>query len=65
MHYYSYEYQDPEDNGIEIYCDRPREEWQFDKNLAACLICSLDQANITQTFRLRQPFMFLSASAIW
>jgi catechol 2,3-dioxygenase len=24
--------QDPEDNGIEIYCDRPRKEWQFDKN---------------------------------
>jgi catechol 2,3-dioxygenase len=24
--------QDPEDNGIEIYCGRPREEWQFDKN---------------------------------
>lgn len=24
--------QDPEDNGIEIYCDRPREEWQFDEN---------------------------------
>lgn len=24
--------QDPEDNGIEIYCDRPREEWRFDKN---------------------------------
>jgi catechol 2,3-dioxygenase len=21
--------QDPEDNGIEIYCDRPREVWQF------------------------------------
>jgi catechol 2,3-dioxygenase len=24
--------QDPEDNGIEIYCDRPREEWQFDED---------------------------------
>ena len=24
--------QDPEDNGIEIYCDKPREEWQFDEN---------------------------------
>ncbi|MGH9926639.1 MAG: hypothetical protein ACRD5B_14805, partial [Nitrososphaeraceae archaeon] len=24
--------QDPEDNGIEIYCDRPREEWQFDEH---------------------------------
>jgi catechol 2,3-dioxygenase len=24
--------QDPEDNGIEIYCDRPREEWRFDIN---------------------------------
>ena len=24
--------QDPEDNGIEIYCDRPRKEWQFDEN---------------------------------
>ena len=23
--------QDPEDNGIEIYCDRPRELWQFDE----------------------------------
>ena len=24
--------QDPEDNGIEIYCDRPRELWQFDEH---------------------------------
>jgi catechol 2,3-dioxygenase len=24
--------QDPEDNGIEIYCDRPSEGWQFDRN---------------------------------
>jgi catechol 2,3-dioxygenase len=24
--------QDPEDNGIEIYCDRPGGEWQLDKN---------------------------------
>jgi catechol 2,3-dioxygenase len=24
--------QDPEDNGIEIYCDRPREVWQFDEH---------------------------------
>lgn len=24
--------QDPENNGIEIYCDRPREEWHFDEN---------------------------------
>ena len=24
--------QDPEENGIEIYCDRPREQWRFDKN---------------------------------
>jgi catechol 2,3-dioxygenase len=24
--------QDPEDNGLEIYCDRPREEWQFDEH---------------------------------
>ena len=24
--------QDPEDNGIELYCDKPREEWQFDEN---------------------------------
>ena len=24
--------QDPEDNGIEVYCDRPRKEWQFDEN---------------------------------
>jgi catechol 2,3-dioxygenase len=24
--------QDPEDNGIEIYCDRPRRAWQFDEN---------------------------------
>ena len=24
--------QDPEDNGIEIYCDRPREAWQFDEH---------------------------------
>jgi catechol 2,3-dioxygenase len=24
--------QDPEDNGIEIYYDRPREEWQFDEH---------------------------------
>lgn len=23
---------DPEDNGIEIYCDRPREVWQFDEH---------------------------------
>ena len=24
--------QDPEDNGIEIYCDRPRDVWQFDEH---------------------------------
>jgi len=24
--------QDPENNGIEIYCDRPRELWQFDEH---------------------------------
>lgn len=24
--------QDPEDNGLEIYCDRPSEEWQFDQH---------------------------------
>jgi catechol 2,3-dioxygenase len=24
--------QDPEDNGIEIYCDRPSGKWQFDNN---------------------------------